>query len=400
MIDVTKAESIILAQARLMDEEMVSFSKAYGRILREKIICDRDQPPLNKSTMDGVAVSHQSFTEGLRKFPIQGIIAAGSSPRAVLHKESCFKIMTGAAVPVGADAIIPIEYVNIENNNAIVRKLNRIDLNWNIRLKGSDCAKGTILSKSGQILSAVSIATAASVGKVKLKVSRKPKVAIISTGDELVAVEKSSIKPYQARMSNSYALQASIHSSGLGESRIFHLKDNPKEMLTSIRKILQSFDVLILSGGVSKGDYDYVPEILEKLKVQKLFHQVAQKPGKPFWFGKNAKGNVVFALPGNPVSTLVCCYRYVLPFLKKCSGQSVVTESVAINHSINGNEELTLFPVVRKINNSDGRLLVEMVKSGGSGDFASLAQADGFVELQRGRTVFPKDSLVSFYPWI
>jgi molybdopterin molybdotransferase len=258
----------------------------------------------------------------------------------------------------------------------------------NIRFKGTDAKKGQLLIKSGCVLSTPHIGILASVGKSNVKVSVQPRVAIISTGDELVDVAK---KPqdYQTRLSNNYALRALLESTQLAKPEIFHYPDNKKALLNSVAKNLKEFDMLILSGGVSMGEFDYVPEILTKLKVKRAFHKVAQKPGKPLWFGKTNSGKVVFALPGNPVSTQICAYRYVVPFLKKASGQKVVQKYVVVVPLPKVDSDLTTFlPVTFSEKNGVG--YAQIVPSGGSGDFSALAQADGFIEYEQSqKTVWP-----------
>lgn len=399
MISVKEAQEIVLKSAKILPVESAALTDAYGRVLRENIRSDRDQPPFDKSTMDGIAVSFEALQKGVHAFVIEGITPAGQRQLKKTKVDGCFRIMTGAVVPQGCDCVIPVEYVRLQGNRAAVSLEEPVVRGQNIRPKGSDHAKGALLLTSGCRLSPVHIAAAASVGKSKIKVSIKPKVAVIATGDELVDIDLPKIQPYQIRKSNSYALDATFKQTGLCEPQMFHLKDEPKLLLKEIGKILSKFDVVVLSGGVSMGEFDYVPRVLNELGVRLLFHKVAQKPGKPFWFGKSKTGQAVFALPGNPVSTQICAYRYVVPFLTKAAGLPNAQRHVALEEDIRIKSELAHFVPVRIKEDGKGMTLAAQVSTGGSGDYASLALADGFVELEASGQSFLKGALVPFFTW-
>jgi molybdopterin molybdotransferase len=376
MISPSEAHRTILHHAKLFPVEIIPLQKAVGRVLREDIVSDRDQPPFNKSLVDGIGISYDTWQKGQRTFHVEAIIPAGVASKPLKSLSNCVRIMTGAVIPKGCDCVIPIEQVHLEGDTAQSKDWTMIKKNQSIRLQASDGKKGQVLLKSGCRLWAPHIGIAASIGKVKVKVSALPKIAVISTGDELVDIQKP-IKEYQTRLSNSYALQALLHQAQLGDVQIFHLKDNQKVMLQSIKNILTKFDCIILSGGVSMGDFDYVPGVLKQLGIKQSFHMVSQKPGKPFWFGLGKNAKPVFALPGNPVSTQICAYRYIIPYLKKASGLEVKQEFVPVLDRVNIQSDLTHFlPVFQ------GRLIT----INGSGDFASLAQADGFIEYESHKT--------------
>ncbi len=380
MTSVSEAERIILQYAKPFPVETVSLGKAVGRVLREAMINDRDQPPFNKVLMDGIALNFDSWQKGVREFLIDETIPAGVNPKPLKGPNKCVRIMTGAVVPKGCDCVVPVEQVHIEGDHAKLKDWTVIRKNQNIRFQGSDGKRGQVLLKAGCRLWATHVGVAASVGKSKIKVSYMPKVAVVSTGDELVDIHQMP-KPFQTRMSNSYALQALLTQAQLGEVAIFHVRDDRKTMLKVLKDILSKFDVLVLSGGVSAGEFDYVPGVLKQLGVKEVFHKVSQKPGKPMWFGAK-KNKVVFGLPGNPVSTQMCAYRYVIPFLKKASGLDVKRETIAVVDQIKIQSDLTHFLPV-----SGGRV----VSTGGSGDFGALAQADGFIEYDsaKNQTAWP-----------
>ncbi len=388
MISVFQAESFILNSAKQLPMESVALTEAAGRLLREDIYSDRHQPPFDKALMDGIAIHTGAYDKGVREFVVEKVIAAGDKPYKLKKAEHCVQIMTGAVLPQGVNTVVPVEQVQIQTDMATLKDWTLIKPKQNIRFLGTDAKKGQLLIKAGGVIRAPHIGVLASVGKNTVKVTCQPKIAIISTGDELIAINK---KPqdYQTRISNSYALKALIDSSQLATTEIFHYPDNKKVMLSGIAKNLKEFDILVLSGGVSMGEFDYVPEVLKVLKVNRLFHKVAQKPGKPLWFGKTNAGKIVFALPGNPVSTQICAYRYLIPFLRKLAGLKNDQTYVSLLQLPKVETDLTSFIPVQ-VSEKNGVKYAQVVSTGGSGDFSALAQADGFIEYEQSRkTLWP-----------
>ena len=392
MISVEAAQRIILKEVQNYGVELCPLKNSFGRVLREDIRTDRDQPPFNKAMMDGIAIAFDVWKIGQRQFLIEGTIPAGQPPLKIKNKNSCVKIMTGAAVPSGFDCVIAIEHLKIDNRTAVLPAQLKIKRGQNIRPKGADQLEGKFILKNGQQLLAPHIGISASVGKEKVKVSRLPQIAVVATGDELVEIDRP-IKSFQTRLSNSYALSALFNESRLAQAQTFHLPDKKDILRNKIEKILAEFDICVLSGGVSMGDFDYVPSVMKELGVRKLFHKVSQKPGKPFWFGKSRDGKIVFALPGNPVSTLVCAYCYVIPFLVRSLGvKDGGVQKVLMQNVLPARGDLTRFISVKLM---DGK--VAPVLSGGSGDWAALAQTNGFVQLPPGK--LPKGLKLDFYSW-
>ena len=397
MISVNRSQRIILNEACNYGVELCPLKTANGRILQEDIRSDRDQPPFNKALMDGIAVSFNVWKRGQRQFLIEGTMPAGEPPLKIKRKDSCVKIMTGAVLPSGLDCIIPVEFVTMQNGFARISIELKIERGQNIRFKGEDQRKGKIVLKKGTMLNVPQVGICASVGIAKIKVSRLPKIAVIATGDELVEINEP-IKFFQTRLSNSYALTALFDESRLACARAFHLPDKKNILARDIKKILAEFDICVLSGGVSMGEFDYVPSILNDLGVRKLFHKVSQKPGKPFWFGKSRVGKIVFALPGNSVSTLICAYRYVVVFLKKSLGvKKSGVQKVLMVSPVKARSDLTSFvPVKLKYDNTVPS--AHVVSGGGSGDWSALAQTDGFIELPPGKNLL-KGQEVNYYSW-
>jgi len=376
MVSVSEAERIILDHLYQPGSEKLALTTANGRILAEEIKADRDLPPFHRATMDGIAISYESFQSGERKFLVDGLQAAGQPPQTLRDKKNCIEIMTGASLPNGTDTVIPYEHISIQGQIAELSE-TKIEKGQNVHRKGSDAKQGEVLLNQGDRLSPAEIALLASVGKSELVVYKTPRAAVISTGDELVEVEQTPL-PHQIRRSNSYAIIAALQVFGVNADA-FHLKDDKAEITRETKTILEKYELIILSGGVSKGKLDFVPEVLESLGVKKLFHGVSQRPGKPMWFGCSST-NFVFALPGNPVSTFMCFHRYVAPWLASSMNDRQKASSAILAKNFSFSPQLTYFLQV-KIENENGQLMAYPVKGGGSGDFANLKDVDGFLEL-------------------
>jgi molybdopterin molybdotransferase len=385
MISVEEATTIILANAAVLKKKSVPLEEALGQTLAEVIKADRDFPPFDRATMDGIAISHKAFLSGTRAFPIESIQAAGEPVGKLNNTSHCIEIMTGAPVPVGTDCIIPYEQIRMTNRIANLES-TFVERGQNIHRQGNDARQGEILLTIGTLISPAEVALLASVGKTEVSVYELPKAAIISTGNELVDIDQQPL-PHQVRKSNSYALQSAWASLG-GTSTLFHLPDDESVIQTELKRILEQFDVLILSGGVSKGKFDFIPQSLEALGIQKMFHQVSQKPGKPLWFGRSAT-QFVFALPGNPVSTFLCFHRYVKSWLMASCGRNLIPSKAILAEDFTFSAPLTYFLQVR-LRNEEGKWMAYPVPGGGSGDFVNLREADGFLELPKGKKQFQK----------
>jgi molybdopterin molybdotransferase len=243
-----------------------------------------------------------------------------------------------------------------------------------------------------------------------LKVTRNPIVAFISTGDELVDIEDIP-KPHQIRRSNDTAVKAALYRKGYASVETSHQPDDPETLRWELERVLMKSDVVIISGGISKGKFDYIPSILNDLGVECKFHGVEQRPGKPMWFGLHSRDGdffnmgeeiavPVFALPGNPVSSYVCLHRYVLPALAKMSGMPLAKKrQAALSHAVTFKPSLAYFLPVQSVNSGDNQLLVKPILFNTSGDFASLVETDGFLELPKDQDEFPEGYQADFYGW-
>ena len=391
MISVEEARNIVRFHSRTFGDVQVPFEDSVGRILSIDISADRDFPPFNRAAMDGIVVRWDDFQQGCRKFNIIGEQWAGS-PSVTLHeKDSCMEIMTGAVVPAGTSLVIRYEDVSITKGVATVDDISPQE--WtNIHRKGIDAQKGDVLIPFGKVLNIGDIGILASVGQSLVTVKALPKVAVISTGDELVDVNEQPL-PHQIRKSNSHTIGVLLSQLGMTCQR-FHFNDNEEEIRTGLAGIIENFDVILMSGGVSKGKRDFVPEILEEQGVRKHFHRVAQRPGKPFWFGSNEQVTV-FGFPGNPVSTLVCFQVYFREWLAACLGTDLPTMKAKLSQTVHFKPDLTYFVPV-KLTFEGNELMATPYQGHGSGDLSNLTNVDGFVELPADREMFRNGEVFDF----
>ncbi len=387
MQTVSEAEKIILSHALTLEPEIIGLHDALGRILTEDLVADRDFPPFDRVTMDGIAIQYQQFEQGLRAYPIAGVQAAGMPQGNLVLRGGCVEVMTGTMLPLNTDTVIPYENLHIENGVATIQDAP-VNFQQNVHFQGIDRKTNDLLVAKGKKIGAAEIATAATVGKHQVAVIRLPRVAIISTGDELVAIDQTPL-PHQIRSSNAFAIRAMLAEQFRIDAQLFHYPDNQDKIRQGLWEIFSSFEIVILSGAVSEGKYDFVPKVLPELGVEKNFHKVAQRPGKPFWFGRLPGKTVVFALPGNPVSAFLCTRRYVVPFINLSIGQEPqAPEMVILAEQITFMPKLTYFIPVRVVSAPDGKLLAHPLPGHGSGDLANLNDADGFLELPLEQDVF------------
>ena len=386
MISSEKALHTILNQTEEFGIELIDFKKSLGRILKEEIVADRDFPPFNRASMDGIGITVDAFNKEIREFKIEGIQAAGSPQLTLENSNNCIEVMTGAMAPINTNAVIPYELVTIKDGIATV-STNDINYFQNIHRKGLDRKKNDVLIRKNTVLSPAEIGVLATVGKTKVKVAKLPKVMVISTGDELVKVDQTP-ELYQIRRSNVHTLVSLLEKIKIKADTI-HISDDKPLLKQKIAGILSNYDVLLFSGAVSKGKFDFLPEVLEELHVEKLFHKVRQRPGKPFWFGKKDT-KTIFAFPGNPVSTFVSCMKYFYPWYQKSMGIDHSSNSFAIlANNFSFKPDLTYFLQV-KLENKNGQILAHPIAGHGSGDLANLVDNDAFIELPTGKDIFNK----------
>ncbi|MDX1561711.1 MAG: molybdopterin molybdotransferase MoeA [Gammaproteobacteria bacterium] len=401
MTTVAEAEALIAARIERWPAARVALADATGRVLAETVRAERDLPPFDRVTMDGIAIASSAFAEGRRQFRIAAIQAAGEPAASLVSPDACIRIMTGAVRPEHADAVIPIERVQIDGDVASVDDAAVVSPGRFIHAQGGDRKAGDVVLEPGTVVGPAEAAVLASAGCADVAVAYKPSVAVVSTGDELVGVDQRELAPHQIRSSNDYAVAASLTRAGVGECHRAMLPDDPDTILASVRELHDRHDVMILSGGVSMGEFDFVPAALETLGAELVFHRIAQKPGRPMWFGISAAGKPIFALPGNPVSTLLCMTRYVVPALRAAAGLNApAPEFARLTADVDGPADMTYFvPVVLSWDNAQAVELAEPRPTNTSGDFSTLAATDGFIELASGETRHPAGTIGRIHRW-
>jgi molybdopterin molybdotransferase len=402
MLTPAEAEKLIRDHLPAFDREDCPLANAHGRVLRAEIRADRDLPPFDRVTMDGYALRAAALANGVRRFRVEAMQAAGAPPLKLgPAPDACIETATGAVLPEGADCVVPYEdtardgdIVAITGNGALLVAGHAV------HRRGSDHRAGEVLVRTGTRLTGREVAVAAACGCAMLTVSRVPHIAVVASGDELVEVEARPA-PHQIRRSNDHALRAALLGAGYATIERFLLRDARDEIARELSRVLADFDVVLLSGGVSKGKFDFLPAELERQGVKKIIHGVAQRPGKPLWFGVSARGVPVFALPGNPVSTYTCLHRYVLPALAHASGATPAEpRRVALAAPVVFKPKLAYFLPVKLTDGPRGELLAEPDPANTSGDFAGLVGTDGFVELPAEREEFPAGTLAPFWAWV
>ncbi|MFI5160934.1 MAG: molybdopterin molybdotransferase MoeA [Sphingobacteriales bacterium] len=396
MTTVEQAEKLILAESKDFGTEIIPFELALGRVLAEDIKADRDLPPFNRVTMDGIAISYAAIEKGINSFHIKATQAAGNVPVDIEHLDECVEIMTGAALPDSVDTVIPYEHIEIDNGKAAVI-VPGTKGGQNLHPKGADKKEGEVIIAAYQVITPGMINSIASVGKTQLLVVKLPRVVIISSGDELVDIDTEP-SPTQIRKSNSYTIQAVLGQHNL-KADLLHIPDDPEITREKIGYCLENYDVILMTGGISMGKFDYIPKALEEVGIKNIFHKVSQRPGKPFWFGKHEGGVLVFAFPGNPVATFMCLYRYFLPWLNASQSlQSKLPIYAVLGQDFTFKAELQYFLQVKLRFTEEGQLLATPVEGNGSGDFANLADTDAFMELPLARSEFKKGEV--FPVWL
>ncbi|SMF53013.1 molybdopterin molybdotransferase MoeA [Pseudobacteriovorax antillogorgiicola] len=400
MISTYEAEKAIASALYTFKSQLTQIEEMGSHVLREDIFADRSYPPFNRVAMDGIAIAFDQFRAGRRSFIVEGCQKAGSPQLKLQNQANCLEAMTGASLPESCDTVIPYEQIEIRQGVAYLGAAINVVQGQNIHGKGSDYSTGDRLLSKGRWLRSPEWSILASVGKASVKTSSSPRIAVVSTGDELVPVDQVP-EAHQIRMSNSWAIKAALNIHDFDRVEIYHIPDDERGLESRLGDLLLKVDCLILTGGVSRGKFDFVPQVLERLQVDKIFHRIKQKPGKPMWFGTNPEGKLVFGLPGNPVSTLVCLHRYVIPALQEGLGlDSSGKQAFAIlAEDVVFKKDLTYFLPVRLRWSRDGIIVAHPIQNNGSGDFAALSASDGFLELPQENEYHKKGEVFPLYLW-
>ena len=312
MIQVVEALKIIADNSNKMPVTKIKVSKALGYVLAEAVYSPINMPPFRQSAMDGYAFTHN----GLTQFEVVNTSQAGDYVDGKIEQNQAVRIFTGAFVPDDTDTVVMQEHTSVNDNLLEIEKMPEACAN--VRAKGEQIKKGELVFDVNTVITPAAIGFLACLGITKIKVYEKPKVAILVTGNELVPAGKKLPKG-KIYESNSLMIESALQTIGIKKAAVFKVKDSLKKTIKAVESCLANFDVVLISGGISVGDYDYVKEALLKNGVTELFYKINQKPGKPLFFGRK-ENKIVFALPGNPASSLTCFYVYALPALKKIMG--------------------------------------------------------------------------------
>ncbi len=386
MLSVEEALDQILRHIEPLGTERVSLLNALGRVVAEDVYAPRDIPPLDNSGMDGYAVRAEDIAKASQDSPIRlkviEDLPAGFIAKKAVQKGEAIRIMTGAPIPTGADAVVPVEETKREDDSALI--LKAFSLGEHIRKAGGDAKRGDRVISEGDFIHPAQVGMLASVKRAYVSVYQRPTVAILCTGEELVDVDED-LEAGKIVSSNSYTLAAQVKDCGAIPLQLGIAKDRKEDIESKLRQGLRA-DVLISSAGVSVGDYDFVKDVLHHLGVEMVFWKVAMRPGKPLAFG-TLRGKPVFGLPGNPVSSMVSFEQFVRPSLLKMMGHRKITRPVidaVLKEDIRKEPDRRHF-VRALVSFEDDRYMVTMTGDQGSGILRSMVKANGLVVIPEGR---------------
>lgn len=396
MISYEQAIAHILKNTHVLVDQQVKLCDSPGRILKEDIVSNIEMPPFNRSAMDGYALNCSDIKRIPAKLRSIGLIQAGGSFKKRIKRGECVKIMTGAPIPDGADCVVMVEFTKTRGKEVTILKTTH---KWeNIFFKGEDFQKGQRVLKKGVKISPSHIAILAAAGRKFVKVSPMPQAAVLNTGGEIVPLG-AKLGANQIYNSNGPILEALLDSDHIQPICLGIARDNAKELARAIKKGL-SADVLLVSGGVSMGDYDLVPEVLCSLGVKKIFHKVNIKPGKPLFFGIKGK-TLIFGIPGNPVSNFLSYLIFARPAIYRM--MDLVNYRTEVKEGILDSEFRAKTGrknfVLAKIFKKSGIYHLMPIASRSSADTLSLSKADGFIMLDEGVTFLKKKSKIRFITW-
>jgi len=397
MIAVERALEIVLSHVSSLPAEEIDFADAPGRILREEVAADTDLPPFRRSAVDGFAVRARDTASVPARLKLVGSIPAGTYPEFRIGPGETASIMTGAPVPEGADAVQMVEQSR-EGDDGIVL-LSSVAPGQNVAPQGSEIRRGEVVLKSGTRLDPAAVAVAATVGRTRLSVGRRPGVSVAATGDELVHPSETP-GPGQIRNSNGFSLRAQCRSIGIEARYLGVARDTEASLREFIERGLES-DVLLLSGGVSMGRYDLVEKVLEDLGIKILVDAVALKPGKPLVFGVGDDGKLVFGLPGNPVSTMVTFELFVRTAFARLEGAPdpvrEILQARLLASLSNRGPRRAYFPGWLRAGD-EGELVAEPIPTKGSADIVAFSKANALLIVAEGQDRLESGERVSVYP--
>jgi molybdopterin molybdotransferase len=399
MIRPAEALSLVLKRARPLKAARRPLGLSVGCWLAEDVVADRDMPPADRSAMDGYAVRSADIRASSSSLRLIGEIAAGSAARPRVGPGSCVRILTGANVPPGADAVVMLEQTEERGDSVTI--LGPIERGANIFKRREDARKGAVLLRKGTQLGPLQIAVCAAVGKSRPRVHRPPRISFICTGRELRDVADR-VRPHELRNSNGPGLCATAAQCGYAVAAYRSAPDDLGQLTTVLRQVARRCDLIALTGGVSVGRYDYVREAVERIGARVRFHGVAMKPGKPLLYATLPRNRHIFGLPGNPLSAMTGFYEFVLPALRRMAGAGAERCRPVLR-----------LPLARQVASKGGRLRfmlgriiwsengpqVEPVESHSSADLVAGGIADGVIAVPSDVTILRRGAVAEFRPW-
>ena len=404
MLSVEEALREVLLRATARPAAVCSLDESLGRVLAEDISSDIDSPPHHKSLVDGYAVVAADFADGSAELEILEEVTAGALPIRVVTRGNATRIMTGAPIPSGADAVVMVEQTQPVSGSGLgsVRVSSpKVARGQNIMRRATSMARGQLVLRSGCDIRSIEIGVMAEVGRTQVRVVRQLTVAVLATGNELVPASQTPA-PGQIRNSNGPMLVAAARACGAAPLDLSFARDDRQELLRLIAVGLEC-DALVISGGVSAGVLDLVPGVLDELGVSQVFYKVNLKPGKPLWFGvlsSPAGDKLVFGLPGNPVSSLVCFELFVRPAIGRMAGRTDISPretkaklSAPFSQRV---DRPTYFPA--RLSNLDSDPTIEPLAWQGSGDLRTLAEANALAYFPAGQHEFAAGEMIRVLP--
>ena len=400
MISVDEARKLVLDSKFKCKIGKLPILDCLGRVLVEDIPASEDIPIYDNSAMDGYAVIANDVKGSDANYPVRLIVSGGSIPAGKTSKIKidpgfCIPIMTGGAMPNGADSVVMKE--NVQRDGKSVLIFREVKKGENVRYKGEDIKKGEVILRKSDIINSAVVGMLASLGESKVKVFKPPVVGVIATGDELLETGER-LKTGMVRDSNSYSLSAQILETGAKYHRYGIVRDDEKILKDNIEIALKENDILLLSGGISVGDFDFVKDTIENIGAELVFWRVNQKPGKPMAFFKYGK-KFIFGLPGNPVSVMVCFEVYVRPLIKKMMGFNdlfrPVVSAEALQDFKNRKGRTNFARVI--LENKEGKYFFSSTGMQGSGMLTSMVKANGLAVLPSKMGDVKKGSEIEAY---
>jgi molybdopterin molybdotransferase len=391
VLSVRQALEQVLAAVPRLGAERVGLLDAVGRALAEDVRSLRDVPGYTNSAMDGFAIRHADLGRLPARLRVAGISAAGAQNIPPVAPGHAVKIMTGAPIPSGADTVVRVEDTRPDGDFVVVE--THVPSGSHVRLPGEDVRAGAVVLERGRRLAPADVGLAASVGKTLILVHRRPRVAILSTGNELVEADQP-LTAGQVVNSNAYTLAAAVTEAGGVAIPLAIARDTPADIREAFAEAARA-DAILSTGGVSVGDFDYVKSVMDEIGVRRLFWQVAQKPGKPLVFGV-LDGRPYFGLPGNPVSSLVCFYLYARPALRRMMGLVAVhfpTAAATLAHDLKKAQALTEF-VRCRLDWKNGQLVAASTGTQSSAVLSSLSQGSALIVGPAGHSILREGSAV------